>query len=178
MFAGSPFSLAAGSVFTALLIAACVTDLRSRRIPNSLVLALAFTGLVFVLWRSPVGRGVLYAVYGFTVSLMIWLPFWLLGMLGAGDVKLFAAAGIWLGPTGALQASLLAALVGGVLALGWLMWRDGVAGGARTVVLWIGSMRATRALHPVAGAPVPVRVPYGLAMSAGALLIGWLPGIR
>lgn len=178
MFAGSPYSFAAGSVFTAILVAACVTDLRSRRIPNSLVLALAITGVMFVFWQLPVGSGVLYMVNGFTVSLLIWLPFWLLGMLGAGDVKLFAASGIWLGPVGAIQASLLAALVGGALALAWLMWRDGVGGGARTVVLWIGSMRATRALHPVAGAPVPVRVPYGLAMSAGALLIGWLPGIR
>lgn len=178
MFAGSLFSLTAGSVFTALLIAACVTDLRTRRIPNSLVLALALTGLVFVIWRSPVGSGALYTVNGFTVGLLIWLPFWLLGMLGAGDVKLFAASAIWLGPVGAMQASLLAALLGGVLALTWLMWRDGVLGGARTIALWIGSLRATRALHPVAGAPVPVRVPYGLAMSAGALLIGWLPGIR
>lgn len=178
MFAGSLYSLAAGSVFTALLIAACVTDLRSRRIPNSLVLALAITGVVFVIWRSPVGSGVLYTVKGFAVGLLIWLPFWLLGVLGAGDVKLFAASAIWLGPVGAIQAALLTALVGGVLALGWLMWRDGATGSVRTVALWIGSMRATRALHPVAGAPIPVRVPYGLAMSAGALLIGWLPGIR
>ncbi len=178
MFTGSPYSLAAGFIFTALLIAVCVTDLRSRRIPNSLVLALALTGLVFVIWRSPVETGVLHSANGFVVGLLIWLPFWLLGMLGAGDVKLFAASGIWLGPLGAIQASLLAALVGGVLALAWLMWRDGMAGSSRTIALWIGSMRATRALHPVAGAPVPVRVPYGLAMSAGALLIGWLPGIR
>lgn len=111
------------------------------------------------------------------MGLIIWLPFWMLRMLGAGDVKLFAAAGVWLGPWSALEAALLAAAVGGVLALGWLVWKRGAAGAARTLALWVGSMRATRSVHPVVDARDTLRLPYGLALSAGALIVGWVPGI-
>ena len=44
-----------------------------------------------------------------------------LGVLGAGDVKLFAAGAAWLGPAGVWPATTYAALAGGVLALGWVV---------------------------------------------------------
>ncbi len=48
----------------------------------------------------------------------MFLPFFLLGGMGAGDVKLMAALGAWLGPAEAFAIAIYASLAGGVLALG------------------------------------------------------------
>lgn len=63
--------------------------------------------------------GVLAAITGLLVGLVILLPGYLLGVTGAGDVKLMAAVGTFLGPLGVLQAALASILVGGVIALGF-----------------------------------------------------------
>src|SRR5215208_4679040 len=91
--------LVAGGVLMALLAWACAADLRRRRIPNVLVLTMLATGLALSLApRTDATPGMLGALRGFALGLVIWLPFHTLGLLGAGDVKLIAAAGAWLGP--------------------------------------------------------------------------------
>jgi prepilin peptidase CpaA len=57
------------------------------------------------------------ALAGFTLGLVLLLPGHLIGATGAGDVKLFAALGAWLGPAGIGMAFLYTALAGGVLAV-------------------------------------------------------------
>jgi prepilin peptidase CpaA len=177
MFSGSPARLAAGGVFTLLLLFACVVDVRERRLPNALVAVLGVAGLAFsgLAWPAPAGlwRG----LEGLAVGLAIWLPCYLLGMIGAGDVKLFAAAGAWLGPWSAVVASMLAALAGGVLALGWMVAEQGVAGTSRSLWLWLASVGAARSLRPAAAAHSTHRVPYGIALATGAVIVGWLPGV-
>ena len=49
--------------------------------------------------------------------ILIVYPLFALGGMGGGDVKLLAAIGTWLGPFGALQATLWASITGGVLAI-------------------------------------------------------------
>lgn len=106
----------AAMVFVALLMAAAVMDVRVRRVPNALCMVLLAVGLgVGALGTGQVS--VLNALAGVATGLAIWLPFWLLGMLGAGDVKFFAAACAWIGPSLAWRASLGVALLGGVMAL-------------------------------------------------------------
>ena len=80
-----------------LLAAATVCDLRARRIPNAIPLALlalfavhAAAGGTEALWRHLVIGTVLLAA-GFVLYLR--------GSFGAGDVKLAAVAGMWIGPT-------------------------------------------------------------------------------
>ena len=46
----------------------------------------------------------------------------LLGGLGAGDVKLAAAIGAWIGPNQLFFALIVTAMVGGIMALGWAVW--------------------------------------------------------
>ena len=105
-----------------VLLTACVMDLRTRRIPNGLVVVGALAGVGFALLDGGLGGGV-RAVAGLTVGLLVWLPFWLLRMLGGGDVNLFAAGAAWLGPTGAIEAAMIAGLSGGVLSLLYLAQR-------------------------------------------------------
>ena len=95
---------------------AAVIDLRTRRIPNALTGALAVIGVGIAAAKlGPVGLG--GALLGCALGLAFMLPGHLFGATGAGDVKLFAAAGALLGPATTVQAFLYTAITGGVLAL-------------------------------------------------------------
>src|SRR5690349_20918984 len=94
-FGGSPESLFGGVIFTAVLAWASVFDIRTRRIPNALVAVLALLGVSYSALLLPVGAGVQRALMGMGVGFGLWIPFYMLRMLGAGDVKLFAAPSCW-----------------------------------------------------------------------------------
>src|SRR5262245_50493918 len=96
--------------------AACVTDLRSRRIPNVLTLGAALAAMVFA-GVSGGWAALLSAGAGWVVGAAVFfLPF-ALGGLGAGDVKLLAALGAWLGPHDAIWVALYTGIAGGIGAL-------------------------------------------------------------
>jgi len=95
---------------------AAVIDLRTRRIPNALTGALLVIGVAIAATKlGPVNLG--GALLGCALGLAFMLPGHLFGATGAGDVKLFAAAGALLGPATTVQAFLYTAIAGGVLAL-------------------------------------------------------------
>ena len=102
----------------ALIVAlvACVTDLRSRRIPNVLTFGAAAAGIVFHA-IVPGGESVTSAVLGWLVGVAVFFVPFALGGLGGGDVKLLGALGAWLGPAGIIWAALYTGVAGGVLAI-------------------------------------------------------------
>jgi len=174
MFLESSAGLLAGAIFIALLAAVARSDIATRRIPNALVLALVIAGAVVatIVLRDAVGlRG---AVAGFALGLALWAPLWLMRVLGAGDVKLAAAIGTWLGPAGVLEASVLAAIVGGMLALLVLARRRRVAALASGVALWTAALQRGQLTKPLVNDRTDV-LPYGVALAVGGLLSGWLP---
>lgn len=102
----------------AVLVAACacVFDVRTRRIPNSLTFGAAAAAIVF---HSTINgfSGFATGVSGWLTGVaMLLLPF-ALGGLGAGDVKLLGALGAWLGPSHAMWAGIFTTMSGGVMAL-------------------------------------------------------------
>ena len=152
----------------ALLLAASVTDVRTRRIPNALVVTGALLGLgLQAAWpagrglfevSSPGAIGVSAALLGATVLLAAGVVLWRTGLFGAGDAKLLAAVGPYVGPAGVLPVLFYTLVAGGVLAL--------VAAALRHGQAW----RATRPpATSAAGLGAPVRLPYALAIAAGAL---------
>lgn len=175
-FGGAPLGLLAGAAFTLLLASACAFDLRVRRIPNRLVATLAGAGVLYVFATLPATTAVLHVLGGGAVGLLIWLPFWCLRVLGAGDVKLAAAVGIWLGGAGAVEASLIGAAVGGLLAVWALARHGGIVAGAARFGAWALASRATGTITPEL-TPKERRIPYGLAIAAGAIAAGWVPGL-
>jgi prepilin peptidase CpaA len=175
-FGTTPAAMLAGAAFTFLLVGACVSDLRSRRIPNSIVSALALSGIGYAFATMTPLAALEHALGGSAVGLALWLPFWLMRVLGAGDVKLAAASGAWLGVAGVVEASLLGAAVGGVLAIWALTRHGGVAAGATRFGAWMLASRVTRTVVPEF-TPKERRVPYGLAIGAGAAAAAWLPGL-
>jgi prepilin peptidase CpaA len=104
------------AVVLAVSLVACVTDIRSRRIPNLLTFGSAAAAIVFHGLTGGVD-GVLAAAGGWLAGAAIFfLPF-ALGGMGAGDVKLLAALGAWLGPSGAVWLALYTGVAGGVAAV-------------------------------------------------------------
>lgn len=101
------------------LVVATSTDLRSRRIPNWLVLPFLAAGITVSGWLGG-WHGIGQSIEGLALGLLLFgMLFWMGGM-GAGDVKLAAAIGAWIGPMQLFFALIVTALVGGVMALGWM----------------------------------------------------------
>jgi prepilin peptidase CpaA len=167
----------------ALLCAAVWHDLRARRIPNQLVLWGALAGLALQavlpsgagLYSTPFGAlGLGAGLAGLACGLVLLLPMYALGTLGAGDVKLLAMIGVFLGPRQVLGAALLAMLAGGVLGLGVALYR----GELRRVLDNVGAMLVQTLLRGVAGERLAVdgapgntgQLPYALAIAAGTIL--------
>lgn len=167
-------AIAAGVVFSAMLAVAAVGDLRARRIPNKLVAILAVCGIAFSVARSPVLWGLWQAGGGLFAGLACWLPFYMLGWLGAGDVKLYAAAGAWLGPARAVEGALIGALFGAVLALMYMLKSQGMKETAQT----LGMAAATPEMLARTSSQVKrSTLPYGVAIAFGAIWAGWMPRI-
>ena len=103
-----------------LLTIAAVSDVRTGRIPNWLVFsgalyALAYNALYPVYPRD---IGILFALGGLSVGLVALLPGYLLRVLGAGDVKLMAMVGSFVGTWAAVEAVLASLFItGGMLAV-------------------------------------------------------------
>ena len=101
-----------------LLVAfiAAIVDVSKRRIPNVLTFGAAGGALLYhVATSGPTGAAI--AVTGWLVGFALFVPFFALGGMGAGDVKLIAALGAWLGPLGALQLAAATAIAGGITAV-------------------------------------------------------------
>ena len=177
MFAGSEWRLAAGALYTLLLVIACITDVRWRRIPNALVLVLALTGFAFSVTTEPWLPGLMRAFSGLVLGFSIWILFHIAGGMGAGDVKMFAAAAAWLGPGGAWRAALVAALAGGVLSLVALVLQRRTREGLERVAMSVSLFSLAPLGKVAADQPRKTYLPYGVALACGALLTAWIPGI-
>jgi prepilin peptidase CpaA len=165
----------------ALLGLAVGFDLHTRRIPNRLVGVGILAGLslsVGVWWSGTALAMVpspLVAVAGLLTGFLLFLPFHLLRVLGAGDVKLMAMVGVWLGPAATLQATVYVLLAGGVLALAMACWTGRLRRVLRNVLHMIASRtapalpvaRADSSSAPSETARLTGRLPYAVAIAAG-----------
>lgn len=165
-------------VLLGLLVAAAWSDCRSHRIPNVLV----FGGTVFALglnWLFPpmAGIGLLWALQGLLVGLAVLLPLYLLRAMGAGDVKLMAMVGAFVGFPSIFYAALATCLAGGVMAMAYAL-RKGALRAALTNVAALFQVAAlstacgTKPTLILDGSASVGKLPYGVAIAAGT--IGYL----
>jgi prepilin peptidase CpaA len=174
LFAGSTIALVGFAIFATLLLCACVSDIQRRRIPNSVAALLAATGVAYSAATSAtIAPALLMSLGGLMLGFALWLPMYLVHWLGAGDVKLFAAAGAWLGPSRTLEGALIGALAGGILAVVWMLFAYGVNGTAATAAMAIANPRK------IVNHSVDVKsrraIPYGVALAIGAMTAALLP---
>jgi prepilin peptidase CpaA len=129
-------------------------DVRSYRIPNWLIWGGAAAAICTHLVAPGAGTRLESGALGLWIGLMALLPAYALGAAGAGDVKLLALVGIFLGPLHVMQVALMAHLIGGLMAADRLLC-------ARLVPALTGARRLAAA-----------RLPYSLAIAGGTAV--WL----
>lgn len=164
------------SAVIGISLIACVTDLRTRRIPNILTFGAALVGLVaHAALDGPAGA--LTAAGGWLTGLIIFLPFFALGGMGGGDVKLLAALGAWLGPYQTLYLALYSGVAGGVLAI-VVAFSRGYLRVALANVLDILRYWHASGIRPVPNftldTPHAPRLAYALPMFIGVMATLWL----
>ncbi|WP_260986348.1 prepilin peptidase [Bordetella genomosp. 13] len=116
------------AVFLAFNVAVMWCDLRSRRVPNRLIVFGFIAQMLWLATHSVLGmtpsagaQGFADALGGFLLG-AIFLVFWKLRLMGAGDVKYLAVLGLMVGVWPWLIAMLLGALPSGLHALGQVWW--------------------------------------------------------
>jgi prepilin peptidase CpaA len=166
------------AVLIALLVIAAVIDWRTFRIPNWLTAGGMVFGLMHAAFVNVPGQpGLLSAVGGLGLGLALLLPLYALRVMGAGDVKLMAMAGAFLGVPDILFAVLSTFVAGGVAAVLFAAWR----GSAGRLLANLRDMVQSFAFAAVAGrgagsaAAAPARasigkLPYGVSIAAGTLV--------
>jgi len=169
----------AAPIILALLILATVTDLRTHRIPN--VLSLGGLLIALVLQTTKGGTdGLLAGLGGMAIGLALFLPFYALRAMGAGDVKMMAAVGAFLGPKLALASVAATLMCGTLLALVYIAVRGGASLTFRRYALMAKTLMGTHHfvyVKPQAGDAGAARFPYALAILAGtASALAWNNG--
>lgn len=157
-------------------MAACVWDVRTHRIPNVLTLSAAVAAILF--HAATAGwSGVGFSVSGWLVGTLVFFPFFAVRGMGAGDVKLLAAFGAWLGPRDVLYVAAAAAILGAIVAVAMIVARHRTQKTFTHMSAMLSSWTITgvRAVPGLTLAePSRLAMCYSLPITAGALVTIWL----
>lgn len=160
----------------ALLGTAVWCDIRTGRIPNRLLAVGLVAGLL--LSGLPQGMGWGSASLGLLAGLAAFMPFYGLRVLGAGDVKLLAIVGLFVGYPGIWMVALFSAMAGGVMALALAAYggrlHSTLSETHQTLQYLV--MQTRNGLPPSAASGVAgsTQLPYALAIAIGTLAYaGW-----
>jgi prepilin peptidase CpaA len=163
-------SVALWPTLTVLAIAT-FTDLRSRRIPNWLVLPFLLAGIA-VSGGLHGWHGIWQSLSGMALGALLFGVLGLMGGMGMGDVKLCAAIGAWIGPAQLVTALVITGIAGGVMAVCWAA-AGGFLGelfrGTGDLISGFGK-RGLRP-HPelVLNNPLTRKMPYAPAIAIGTI---------
>jgi prepilin peptidase CpaA len=102
-------------LFVVWTMTVAICDLRSRRVSNLLMFLGLVAGLVCAFTaRTPFGTAPAQAVLGAVIGLAVLLPFYLLHLMGAADVKMFAVLGAWCGLSVLFEVWVIASIFAGI----------------------------------------------------------------
>jgi prepilin peptidase CpaA len=153
-------------------VVATISDIRSRRIPNWLVVPFLVAGVV-VSAITQGWRGFQLSVLGVLLATLLLGILYSLGGMGMGDLKLCAAIGAWIGPQQLALALVIMGLAGGVMALLWAIrggfLKESLSGAADLVF----GLRK-RGLRPharlILANPSARTMPYAPAIAIGTIV--------
>lgn len=177
------------------VVIALEADVRERRIPNVLILAGLGAGLLLnalgprgygggVLSSHPGAIGALGWLLGVVVGLALFMPLYALRAMGAGDVKLLAVLGGYLGATEVLSLGLVILIAGGVLASARMLWLGKSRQVLTNVAIVLSGVSSGGASKFDPASQSVDRMPYALAFVGGLVAYAWwrsnggLPFIR
>jgi len=156
-------------LFLLILGTAALCDAKYRKIPNIRTLSTMMAGLAYHSWFSGF-QGFLFSLGGAFLGMGLLIVFYLIGKMGAGDVKLLGAVGSILGPAGVFNAFLFTAIVGGIYAFFILLMQGGFANSMNRMWQALKLTFLTRSpMAPDEGKDSPVLC-YGIAIAIGTSL--------
>ncbi len=159
-------------VLLLLFLAVTVSDITRHIIPNVLNLMILICGVVFQLEMIGLS-GLMTALGGLLVGLLFFLPFYIVGGMAAGDVKLMAAAATMLGPATAIFAAGLSLVAGLFLALLVVACKGDLLALLKRYFMIFKTLFFTRQfiyIKPQEGEAAALRFPYALAIVTGTVL--------
>lgn len=109
-------------ILAVLLMIACWQDFHDYRIKNNLIVTGTVLGIALNTFLFA-ETGFLDSLIGLGFGLLLLLPFYLLRIMGAGDAKLLAMIGVFVGQNDILWVFLYTLVAGGLLALVFSLWR-------------------------------------------------------
>lgn len=173
-----------------LLIMAASFDVKKNKIPNFLTFPLIIMGLVLNIIMDGFS-GLIFSLNGFAFGLAIFFIPFAMGLMGAGDVKLMAAVGSFMGFKFTVMSTLYTAAAGLIVAIGYLIYKKKVFSYFRKYLVSIirvilininfkDNSTLENKLKRYAyynAAPNDTNeklyVPYGLAIALGTLFVLW-----
>ena len=140
IFVENPLATAWLLTIVATAIAAAL-DVGTFTVPNWLTFPLCFLGLAYhtFLFGS---TGFAFSTVGMLIGFLLLLLFFVVGAIGAGDVKLLAAVGAWLGPANTIWVCLFACIAAGFYSLGVIVAEgrlNRIALPFRPILRWCGA---------------------------------------
>jgi prepilin peptidase CpaA len=164
-----------------VLIVAAVIDGAILKVPNWLTFPFIICGWVNCTFEGgPSGLG--WSLVGTFVGMMLLLVLRNVGGMGAGDVKLLAGVGAWLGTVVTLYAFAATAIVGGVIAVLMILksgqWQKHLAMAHQILHEW-RTVRNPAKLAEIARERKPSMslLPYGIPMAIGSVAYFALSGM-
>ena len=149
---------------------AVYTDLRWRKIPNNLTLPAAAVGIILNT-LSGGWYGLLSSLVGLVIGVAVFIIPFALRSMGGGDVKLMGALGALLGGYAIVSVAIYAALVGGVLAIVVALYKHELVSSLRRVVQILRRMVPISDRSQRIDTTTSLRLPYGLAIGGGTVLL-------
>ncbi len=144
-----------------LLLIVIYTDWRWLRIPNVVTYPAMLIGIVLGAFEglpgSPFASGLVDHLIALVIAFAFSYPFYAAGGLKAGDAKLLMAIGALRGTSFLLVAAVYGALIGGVLAIGFIVRRR------------LATPAPGAGPNTMAGV-MKTSMPYGIALGLGGLL--------
>jgi prepilin peptidase CpaA len=166
-------------VVTLFLILAAVIDGFELKVPNWLTFPMIVSGWLYcalaAVWTGdPWYVGLGWSMVGLAVGLALLLPLYAIGGMGAGDVKLLAGVGAWMGASHTLYAFCVTAIVGAVLAVGMVVCRQAWKKHANQLWMILGEIliiRDPNALSAIAAQRKSsmLLLPYGIPIAIGSI---------
>ncbi|GAA0591070.1 prepilin peptidase [Virgibacillus siamensis] len=157
-----------------ILLICVITDIKNRKIYNNIIYpALLFNFIYQFITGGWTELG--YSFIGFLIGFGLLLIPYMLGGMGAGDVKLLALIGAMKGGNFVFESFIYMALIGAVFAIGVILFRRGVL---KSMLYYISSLKqGVRLQGGVSRGSLTATYPYGVAIAGGAFLClvmqGW-----
>lgn len=155
---------------TLILIISVVTDLRDRKILNVITLPAILIAFIYYSFTSGFS-GLLFSGQGFLVGLGLLLIPFIMGGIGAGDVKLLAAVGAWKGSLFVLYTGVYGAIIGGLISLFILLKKKRLIQTLKQMLFTIRILKETKGSLIIEDeTDKSSNIPYAIPIAVGALL--------